>query len=113
LQTRFANLLLRQFVDSPKVQYIHSPVQHIGSWRVGFVPEWIAREYLARRGGARFASDEISESSLPLLGYQLEKLIIEGFSFPKSFLDPSLQPQVGREAFDEGAGILRDYFTGS
>jgi hypothetical protein len=111
LQTRFANLLLRQFVDSPKVQYILCPVQHIGSWRVGFVPEWIAREYLARRGGARFASDEISESSLPLLGYQLEKLIIEGFSFPKSFLDPSLQPQVGREAFDEGAGILRDYFT--
>ncbi|OPY91208.1 MAG: hypothetical protein A4E72_00225 [Syntrophus sp. PtaU1.Bin208] len=111
LQTNFANLLLKQIVNSPRVQYILCPVQHIGSWSVGFVPEWIAREYLARRGGAHFSSDELSESSVPLLGYQLEKLIVEGFSFPKYFLNPALQPQVGQEAFDEGARILNDYFT--
>jgi len=111
LRINFANLLLKQIIDSPKVHYILCPAKHIGSWSVGFVPEWIAREYLTRRGGVHFTHDEISESSLPLLGYQLEELVVEGFSFAKSFLNPALQPQVGQEAFDEGANILKDYFA--
>ncbi|MFW6306621.1 MAG: DUF4914 family protein, partial [Bacillota bacterium] len=46
-----ANLLLKQIVDTPKVRYILTPNQHIGAWKVGFMPQWVTREYIARRGG--------------------------------------------------------------
>lgn len=111
LQISQANLLLKQIVESPKVHYILCPAKHIGAWNVGFVPEWIAREYLARRGGVRFAAGEVVESSVPLLGYELEELVVEGFSFTKTFLNPAYQSDVGWEAFDAGAKILNDYFA--
>ena len=46
-----ANLLLEQIISCPNTRYVLIPNQHIGSYRVGFAAEWIAREYLARRGG--------------------------------------------------------------
>ncbi len=111
LQISQANLLLKQIVESPKVHYILCPAKHIGAWNVGFVPEWIAREYLARRGGVRFAAGEIAESPVPLLGYELEELVVEGFAFTKTFLNPAYQSEVGPEAFGAGAKILNDYFA--
>jgi len=111
LQISQANLLLKQIVESPKVHYILCPAKHIGAWNVGFVPEWIAREYLARRGGVRFAAGEIVASSIPLLGYELEELVVEGFAFTKTFLNPAYQSEVGPEAFGAGAKILNDYFA--
>ncbi len=36
------------------------------------------REYLARRGGVRFAKSELSPSRGVLLGYSLNELIFEG-----------------------------------
>jgi hypothetical protein len=54
-----ANLLLQQIIETPKVRYILCPNQHIGVWKTGFMPQWIAREYLARRGGARFTQEQV------------------------------------------------------
>jgi hypothetical protein len=45
------------------------PNQYIGAWKVGFMAEWIAREYLARRGSAKFAREQVGEAICPLLGY--------------------------------------------
>jgi hypothetical protein len=47
-----ANLLLRQMRATPKVRYTLTPNQHVGCWQVSFMPQWIAREYLGRRGSA-------------------------------------------------------------
>ena len=49
-----ANLLLDQIRDTTAVDYVLFPNQHIGCWKVGFMPQWIGREYFARRGSARF-----------------------------------------------------------
>src|SRR5437016_613908 len=54
-----ANLLLRQFTENTRMRHILCPNQHIGAWRVGFMPQWIAREYLARRGAATFRPEQL------------------------------------------------------
>jgi hypothetical protein len=46
-----ANLLLNQILMTPEVRYILTPNQNVGAWEVSFMPQWVAREYLARRGG--------------------------------------------------------------
>ncbi|MCX7794975.1 MAG: DUF4914 family protein [bacterium] len=105
-----ANLLLKQIIQTPKVQYVLCPNQYIGAWRVGFNPQWIMREYLARKGGVRFSYEEVSEARCPLLGYSLNKLIVEGVEIERFLLKPELQPEVGIEAYDEGAKILYRFF---
>jgi hypothetical protein len=105
-----ANLLYRQIADNPKVHYVLTPVKHIGAWETGFNPEWIMREYLARRGGVRFERKELTPSRSPLLGYALNRLVIEGQTFDLGFLQTDHQPEVGPEAFDAGAGELMDFF---
>ena len=47
-----ANLLLEQFTHYHNTRYILTPNQHVGAWKRGFMPQWVAREYLARRGTA-------------------------------------------------------------
>ena len=105
-----ANLLLKQILDTPKVRYILCPNQHIGAWRVGFMPQWIAREYLARRGGAKFTSDQVMPATCPLLGYSLKKLMVEGQTIGNWFLRVETQPEVGEEAYHRGALILQGFF---
>ena len=46
-----ANMLLKQITEASETLYVLIPNQHIGVYRIGFAGEWIAREYLARRGG--------------------------------------------------------------
>lgn len=53
------NLLLDQIVNTPRTRYVLIPNQYIGSYKVGFNAQWIAREYLARKGGADFKEDRI------------------------------------------------------
>jgi hypothetical protein len=101
-----ANLLLRQFENTRKTRYILCPNQHIGAWETGFVPQWIAREYLARRGNAKFKPDQIVPARCPLLGWSLAALQVEGRQIPKWFLQVETQPEVGVEAYDAGAGML-------
>ncbi|MBV9080354.1 MAG: DUF4914 family protein, partial [Elusimicrobia bacterium] len=105
-----ANLLLNQIVETPQVRYILTPNQHIGAWETGFMPQWIAREYLARRGNARFTTDQVEEARCSLLGYALKQLSVEGATINNWFLRVETQPEVGEEAYDKGAKMLSDFF---
>jgi len=101
-----ANLLLKQILASPGTRYTISPNQHIGAWQVGFMPQWIAREYLARRGLARFRPGQLVPARCPLLGYTLTSMMIEGASVSQWFLQVETQPEVGEQAYDAGAAML-------
>lgn len=109
-QVNQANLLLNQILDTPNTRYILVPNQNIGAYKVGFMPQWIAREYLARRGGARFSVDQIRESKCSLLGYALRGIKVEGTILPKELLEVNRQLEVGEEGFEQGAKILSDFF---
>jgi hypothetical protein len=107
-----ANLLLRQIVETPETRYVLLPNQHIGAWKVGFMAEWIAREYLARRGSAKFAREQVGEAPCPLLGYIPHQLRIEGSMIPRVFLRVEEQIQGGQEVYEEGARQWREFFAG-
>ncbi len=105
-----ANLLLNQIIETPRVRYVLIPNQHIGAWETGFMPQWITREYLARRGGARFTTTQMRPSRCPLLGYNPGSIIVEGRTIGAWFFEVDQQPEVGAEAYDEGANILKAFF---
>ncbi len=105
-----ANLLLNQIIETPEVRYILTPNQHIGAWEVGFMPQWITREYLARRGGARFTAKQMKASRCPLLGYNPHKMVMEGRTLGVWFFEVDQQPEVGTAAYDRGAEILEEFF---
>ncbi|MBN1486955.1 MAG: DUF4914 family protein [Anaerolineae bacterium] len=105
-----ANLLLNQFRDNSLVRYILSPSQYLGAWKVGFMPQWIAREYLARRGSAKFRAGQLLPARCPLLGYTLKELHIEGRNVARWFLRVEEQPEVGEAGYDKGATLLYDFF---
>jgi hypothetical protein len=106
-----ANLLLKQVVETPETRYVLIPNQHIGAWKVGFMAEWIAREYLARRGSAKFGQDQVREAICPLLGYIPHQLRIEGFMIPRVFLAVEEQIQGGMDVYEEGARQWREFFA--
>lgn len=105
-----ANLLLKQIAETPSVNYILTPNQHIGAWKTSFMPQWIAREYLARRGGASFTEEQLRPARCPLLGYTLRQLTVEGAAIGPWFLRVESQPEVGEDGYDAGAAILQDFF---
>jgi hypothetical protein len=105
-----ANLLLEQIRVTPRTRYALVPNQHVGAWRTGFMPQWLAREYLARRGGARFRPGKLVPARCALLGYALYEMQIESVPIPRWFLQVHTQPEVGEEAYDKGAQILADFF---
>ncbi|WP_143318759.1 DUF4914 family protein [Clostridium sp. HBUAS56010] len=105
-----ANLLLEQIVNSSNTRYVLIPNQHIGAYEVGFMPQWIAREYIARRGSAKFKPEHLVESRCSLLGFGLDSLKIDGQYIGRNFLRPETQQEVGLEGYDGGAKILTDFF---
>jgi len=105
-----ANLLLEQFIANTKVRNILCPNQNVGAWKVGFMPQWMAREYLARRGGANFTSEQIVVARCPLLGYAMKAMMVEGQTIGNWFLRVDKQPEVGEDAYDKGAEILTQFF---
>ncbi len=105
-----ANLLLEQILNTPNVRYLLLPNQNIGNWKVGFNPQWLTREFIARRGGVIFNSDEIVAARSSLLGYALSRFEVEGQEIEKGFLQVDQQPEVGIEAYDKGNKILIDFF---
>lgn len=105
-----ANLLLTQILNTPSTRYILIPNQYIGAYKVGFSAQWATREYLARRGGAKFKKDVLKEARCPLLGYIPESIKIDGTLIPKGLLKVNMQPEVGNKAYDIGAKILIDFF---
>ena len=86
------------------------PNQHIGAWEVGFAPQWVTREYLARRGQATFDKKNLMESRCSLLGYHCKEIQVEGQTIERLFFDVSRQTEVGTEAYDIGADMLRNFF---
>lgn len=105
-----ANMLLRQIVETSGTRYILLPNQHIGCWNVGFMPQWIAREYLARRGNVRFKPELMVRARCPLLGQIPKSVQVEGVLIPTWFLNTFEQPEVGAEGYDAGAAILTKFF---
>lgn len=105
-----ANLLLRQIRATPKVRYVLMPNQHVGAWEVSFMPQWIGREYLGRRGMARFQPYQLAPARCSLLGYAFNTMQVEGTPIPLIFLQTHTQPEVGNEGYDAGAEILRNFF---
>lgn len=105
-----ANLLLKQMVETSNTRYILVPNQHIGAYKVGFMPQWIAREYLARRGSAKFNPHQLVESRCKLLGYALDSIKVDGTFIAKELLEVNRQPEVGNDGYDAGAKILADFF---
>ena len=74
------------------------------------MPEWIAREYLGRRGIAKFPANKLQPARCPLLGYTLSSMQVEGTIIPTWLLRVDEQPEVGADGYDKGATILRDFF---
>ena len=105
-----ANLLLDQISTTPHTRYIITPNQHVGAWHTGFASQWIAREYLARRGSARFKPGQLEAARCSLLGYTLYQLTVEGKMIPSWFLKVHTQPEVREEGYDAGARLLESYF---
>ena len=105
-----ANILLDQIMQTADTQFVLIPNQHLGCWKVGFAPQWVAREYLARRGSAHFRPTDLTPSRCPLLGYHKETIQVEGQTIGKWFMDVSQQPEVGAEAYDAGAKMLTEFF---
>lgn len=105
-----ANLLLDQIVHSSNTRYVLIPNQHIGAYEVSFMPQWIAREYIARRGSAKFKPEHLVEARCSLLGFCLDSLKIDGQYIRRAFLKPETQQEVGLEGYDAGAKILTDFF---
>ncbi len=105
-----ANLLLDQIVNNTVTQYVLTPNQYVGVWKVGFKPQLLMREYLTRRGNAKFRSEQYQPARCPLLGYELNYLTIEGSKIPSRFLKVYRQEAVGFEGYDNGAKILEGFF---
>ena len=105
-----ANLLLTQIQNTPNTRYVLIPNQHVGAYKVGFMTEWLDREYLARKGNFNFKEHQISPARCTLLGYCLESIKVDGSQLPKSLLKTHLQPEIGIEGYDAGAKILEDFF---
>ncbi|MCC6683021.1 MAG: DUF4914 family protein [Phycisphaeraceae bacterium] len=106
-----ANLLIEQMISAPRVRYILTPNQHIGAWKVGFMPQWITREYLPRRGNTPFSSHQAQPARCSLLGYVPRHIMVEGQTISTWFLRVESQPEVGEEGYDQGAKQLHDFFV--
>lgn len=104
-----ANLLLKQILQTTHTRYILIPNQNIGAYKVGFMTQWIAREYLARRNG-KFGRHQLNESRCPILGYALADIKVDGTFLPRELLEVNRQPEVGNGGYDSGARILTDFF---
>ncbi|MCA9230550.1 MAG: DUF4914 family protein, partial [Planctomycetales bacterium] len=107
-----ANLLLEQIKRTTSTLFILVPNQSIGSWRTGFMPQWIVREYLARRGLSQFRPDQISAARCPLLGWIPKQIVVEGTHVPHFLLRVEHQEEVGCEAYDRGSEYLYSFFRG-
>ncbi len=105
-----ANLLLRQILETPQTRYSLTPNQHVGAWEVSFMPQWVSREYLSRRGMAKFKPDQMILSRCPLLGYTLKSMQVESSLIPHELLRVDEQPEVGTDGYDKGAAILHGFF---
>ena len=109
LKVTQANLLLEQILSAPKTTNVLIPNQHIGAYHVGFMGEWISREYLARHNGI-VREKHLVPARCPLFGYALDEMKLDGQFIRQTFLRPETQSKLGAEGYDAGAKILTDFF---
>jgi hypothetical protein len=105
-----ANLLLETIKKTPNTRYVLIPNQYIGAYQVGFAPQWIAREYIARRGSVRFRPGKLQPARCPLLGWSIPNVRVNGQLIPKGMMVVHEQLEVGMEGYDAGAEILTRFF---
>jgi hypothetical protein len=105
-----ANILLEQMMTTTDTLFTLVPNQHVGAWATGFMPQWLMREYLARRGSNPFKPEVLEPARCALLGYTLKSLQIEGTVIPHWFLRTHTQPEVTEAGYDSGAEQLQDFF---
>ena len=73
--------------------------------------EWIAHEYLARRGSSRFGREQVDEAAFSLLGNIPRPLKIEGSTIPRVFLRVEEQIQGGPDVSEVGARQWQEFFA--
>lgn len=105
-----ANILLETIRNTARTRFVLIPNQHIGAYKVSFKPEWIAREYMARRGSIIYRPGQLIPARFPLLGYTPPHIRVSGQYVPNGFLRVDEQLEVGKEGYDKGAEILQEYF---
>ena len=105
-----ANILLNQILTTTDTLFTLVPNQHLGAWRSSFMPQWLMREYLARRGPRPFSKEALRPARCPLLGYTLRAIQIEGTAVPNWFLRVETQPEIGEQGYDAGAKQLAEFF---
>ena len=108
LKVTQANLLLEQIMASPNTTNVLIPNQHIGAYHVGFMGEWLSREYLARHLGTVRAK-HLVPARCALFGYALDEMKLDGQFVRQTFLRPETQSKLGTEGYDAGAKILADF----
>jgi len=108
-----ADRILQHILVAPHTRFSLTPNQYVGAWKVGFMPQWVAREYLARRGMAPFKDAHLEKARCSLLGYTLKTMQIEGSSLPGYLLQVHEQPEVGDEGYALGAQIIENFFKTS
>ncbi|MBR4953432.1 MAG: DUF4914 family protein, partial [Oscillospiraceae bacterium] len=104
-----ANLLLKQILNSPNTLNVLIPNQHIGAYNIGFMSEWICREYLARHNGV-IKAKHLTPARCPLFGYALIDMKLNDQYIRQTFLRPETQSKLGEAGYDAGAKILTDFF---
>lgn len=105
-----ANLLLDSILENPKTIYVVFPNQYIGCWYVSFMPQWISREFLARRGARPFSKEEVVPSKGSILGYTPKQLKVENVIIPEFLLRVETQPEITEDVYQEGYKMLYDFF---
>ncbi|MBQ1620679.1 MAG: DUF4914 family protein, partial [Oscillospiraceae bacterium] len=109
LKVTQANMLLEQILGCPNTLNVLIPNQHIGAYHVGFMGEWISREYLARHLG-QIKAKHLVPARCPLFGFALDEMKLDGQYIRQTFLRPETQSKLGNAGYDAGAKILTDFF---
>lgn len=78
-------------MNSPNTTNVLIPNQHIGAYHVGFMGEWLSREYLARHLGTVRAK-HLVPARCALFGYALDEMKLDGQFVRQTFLRPETRP---------------------
>lgn len=106
-----ANMLLEQIMNSPNTLNVLIPNQHIGAYHVGFMGEWLSREYLARHTGT-VRTKHLVPARNPIFGWSLDEMKLDGQYIRQTFLRPEMQSKLGEAGYDAGVKILTDFIKG-
>lgn len=75
------------------------------------MPQWVAREYLARRGQASFNMNKIKPARSALAGYVIKDMQFEGAIIAERFIEVNTQSEIGNDGYDKGAEILYEFMV--